>query len=41
MRDVAERAGVSVRTVSNVVSGYVHVSTAARERVQQALDDLG
>jgi LacI family repressor for deo operon, udp, cdd, tsx, nupC, and nupG len=41
MRDVAERAGVSVRTVSNVVSGYVHVSAATRERVQQALDDLG
>src|SRR3712207_764458 len=41
MRDVAERAGVSVRTVSNVVSGYVHVSAATRARVQQALDDLG
>jgi DNA-binding LacI/PurR family transcriptional regulator len=41
MRDVAERAGVSVRTVSNVVSGYVHVSAATRVRVQQALDDLG
>ena len=41
MRDVAMRAGVSVRTVSNVVSGYVHVSAATRERVQQALDDLG
>lgn len=41
MRDVAERAGVSVRTVSNVVSGYIHVSAATRERVQQALDDLG
>lgn len=41
MRDVAQRAGVSVRTVSNVVSGYVHVSAATRARVQQALDDLG
>jgi LacI family repressor for deo operon, udp, cdd, tsx, nupC, and nupG len=41
MRDVAERAGVSVRTVSNVVSGYVHVSAVTRARVQQALDELG
>ncbi|HEX8520404.1 MAG TPA: LacI family DNA-binding transcriptional regulator [Pseudonocardia sp.] len=41
MRDVAERAGVSVRTVSNVVNGYVHVSADTRARVQQALDDLG
>ncbi len=41
MRDVAESAGVSVRTVSNVASGYVHVSAATRARVQEALDDLG
>ena len=41
MRDVAERAGVSARTVSNVVNGYEHVSPAMRERVQRALDELG
>jgi len=41
MRDVAEHAGVSVRTVSNVVSGYPHVSAATRERVQRSLDELG
>lgn len=41
MRDVAERAGVSPRSVSNVVNGYVHVSPAMRARVQQALDELG
>ncbi|WP_093783230.1 LacI family DNA-binding transcriptional regulator [Actinacidiphila guanduensis] len=41
MRDVAEHAGVSVRTVSNVVSGYPHVSPATRERVQRSLDELG
>ncbi len=41
MRDVAKRAGVSPRTVSNVVNGYVHVSPAMRTRVQQALDELG
>ena len=41
LRDVAERAGVSVKTVSNVVHGYVHVSPAMRTRVQAALDELG
>ncbi|MFI6348124.1 LacI family DNA-binding transcriptional regulator [Streptomyces sp. NPDC050560] len=41
MRDVAEHAGVSVRTVSNVVSGYAHVSPETRARVQRSLDELG
>ena len=41
LRDVAERANVSVRTVSNVVSGYEHVSEKMRARVQQAIEDLG
>lgn len=41
LRDVATRAGVSVKTVSNVVNGYRHVSIATRRRVQQAIDDLG
>lgn len=41
MRDVAQHAGVSVRTVSNVVSGYTHVSPATRARVQRSLDELG
>ncbi len=40
MRDVAARAGVSPRTVSNVVSGYVHVSPDTRRRVQSAIDEL-
>jgi len=40
MRDVAARAGVSPRTVSNVVSGYVHVRPETRERVQRAIDEL-
>ena len=40
LRDVAARAGVSVKTVSNVVNGYAHVSPAMRVRVQAALDDL-
>ncbi len=41
LRDVAERAGVSVRTVSNVVNDFVHVAPATRERVHRALDELG
>jgi DNA-binding LacI/PurR family transcriptional regulator len=41
MRDVADRAGVSTKTVSNVVNGYQHVSIATRTRVQLALDELG
>jgi DNA-binding LacI/PurR family transcriptional regulator len=41
MRDVADRAGVSARTVSNVVNGFAHVSPGTRRRVQTALDELG
>jgi DNA-binding LacI/PurR family transcriptional regulator len=41
MRDVADRAGVSPRTVSNVVNGFRHVSPETRRRVQSALDELG
>jgi DNA-binding LacI/PurR family transcriptional regulator len=41
MRDVAEHAGVSVRTVSNVVNDYVYVSPEMRQRVQASLDQLG
>ncbi len=40
LSDVAGRAGVSVKTVSNVVHGYVHVRSETRERVQAALDEL-
>lgn len=40
LRDVASRAGVSVKTVSNVVNGYVHVTPAMRARVQAAIDEL-
>ena len=40
MRDVAERAGVSPRTVSNVVNGVPHVAAATRARVEQALREL-
>jgi DNA-binding LacI/PurR family transcriptional regulator len=41
MHDVAARAGVSQRTVSNVVNNYQHVRPATRARVQQAIDELG
>jgi DNA-binding LacI/PurR family transcriptional regulator len=41
LREVAARAGVSVRTVSNVVSGFRLVAPETRERVQQVLDELG
>ncbi|MFE9653912.1 LacI family DNA-binding transcriptional regulator [Micromonospora sp. NPDC006431] len=40
LKDVAERAGVSVKTVSNVVNGYQHVRPDTRARVEQAIADL-
>ncbi|MFC7534182.1 LacI family DNA-binding transcriptional regulator [Actinoplanes sp. GCM10030250] len=40
LREVAERAGVSVRTVSNVVSGFALVAPETRARVQLALEEL-
>lgn len=41
MRDVAQLAGVSIKTVSNVVNEYVHVRDETRSRVLTALDQLG
>ncbi|MFB4276652.1 LacI family DNA-binding transcriptional regulator [Nonomuraea sp. MTCD27] len=40
LRDVAKRANVSIRTVSNVVNGYAPVSDELRARVQAVLDEL-
>lgn len=40
LRDVAERAQVSMRTVSNVVSGYTHVSERMRAKVLAAIEEL-
>ena len=40
LKQVAERAGVSVRTVSNVVYGFALVAPETRARVQRALDEL-
>lgn len=41
LKDVAQAAGVSVKTVSNVVNGFEHVAEETRQRVQQAIDALG
>ena len=41
LRDVAEHAGVSVKTVSNVVRGHPSVSRALRMRVEESLTALG
>ncbi|KIF71680.1 LacI family transcriptional regulator [Streptomyces sp. AcH 505] len=41
VKDVAERAGVSIKTVSNVVRGAPKVSEATRTRVMQAVRELG
>ncbi len=39
--DVARLAGVSIKTVSNVVNDYPHIRPATRERVEQAIAELG
>ncbi|MEU0199459.1 MULTISPECIES: LacI family DNA-binding transcriptional regulator [unclassified Streptomyces] len=41
LKDVAEHAGVSIKTVSNVVRGEAHVSEATRERVLRSISELG
>lgn len=41
LKEVAERAGVSMRTVSNVVRGTGRFSEATRERVLRAVEELG
>lgn len=41
LKDVAALAGVSVKTVSNVVNDYPYVRASTRSRVQAALDELG
>lgn len=40
VRDVAARAGVSPKTVSNVINGVVFVRPETRERVEKAVADL-
>ncbi|MDR6538789.1 LacI family DNA-binding transcriptional regulator [Variovorax soli] len=41
IKDVALRAGVSVTTVSHVVNDTRHVSAKVRERVEEAIRELG
>jgi LacI family transcriptional regulator, repressor for deo operon, udp, cdd, tsx, nupC, and nupG len=41
LREVAELAGVSSRTVSNVVNGYANVTEHTRARVERAVEQLG
>jgi DNA-binding LacI/PurR family transcriptional regulator len=41
MREVAKAAGVSIKTVSNVVNDYQFVADSTREKVHKAIDDLG
>jgi DNA-binding LacI/PurR family transcriptional regulator len=41
LQDVAAHAGVSVRTVSNVVNDFQYVAPATRARVQASIDVLG
>jgi DNA-binding LacI/PurR family transcriptional regulator len=41
LKDVAVLAGVSVKTVSNVVNDYPHVRPSTRARVQEAIEKLG
>jgi DNA-binding LacI/PurR family transcriptional regulator len=40
MRDVARLAGVSVKTVSNVVNGYPYIRPETKERVEDAIRQL-
>ncbi|MDT0442237.1 LacI family DNA-binding transcriptional regulator [Streptomyces johnsoniae] len=41
IKDVAQRAGVSEKTVSNVINDYEHVSERTRIAVRKAIEELG
>lgn len=41
LRDVALRASVCIKTVSNVLNDYPHVSASTRQRVELAIAELG
>jgi DNA-binding LacI/PurR family transcriptional regulator len=41
LRDVADVAGVSFKTVSNVINGHPHVRPSTREKVERAIAQLG
>ncbi len=41
LHDVARLAGVSIKTVSNVINDYPYIRPATRERVEHAIAELG
>jgi DNA-binding LacI/PurR family transcriptional regulator len=41
IHDVARLAGVSIKTVSNVINDYPHIRPTTRQRVLDAIDELG
>jgi LacI family transcriptional regulator len=41
LHDVADLAGVSIATVSNVINNSKHVTAETRERVEQAIAQTG
>jgi DNA-binding LacI/PurR family transcriptional regulator len=41
MHDVAALAGVSIKTVSNVLNGYQYIRPETKKRVEEAIDRLG
>ena len=41
LRDVAERAGVTVTTVSRMLNGRVNVSGKTRDKIEKAMRELG
>lgn len=41
LSDVAARAGVSVKTVSNVINDYPHITAITRAKVEAAIAELG
>lgn len=41
LHDVARLAGVSIKTVSNVINDYEHIRPATRAKVEKAIGELG
>jgi len=41
LHDVARIAGVSIKTVSNVINDYPHIRPATKQRVEDAIAELG
>lgn len=41
LHDVARLAGVSIKTVSNVINDYPHIRPATKEKVEAAIAELG